>query len=73
MGLAATFLLGLFIGSLGGPPSGPPIGWEQVQIEVLVYSPEPLGASEGTGTRIIAYLEESDGSVTECLVSVSDS
>lgn len=40
MGLVATFLLGLFIGSLGGPPSGPSIGWRRVQIEVLVCSTE---------------------------------
>ncbi len=85
-GLVGVFLLGLFIGSLVMPPAGPAgqsSEWGHLRIEVAVCSPEtlilPPGLLEDSaprpfdGTRTIMYLEEADGSITECLVSVSGS
>ncbi len=85
-GLVGVFLLGLFIGSLVPPPAGPAGQWSelrQFRIEVVECSPEtsilPPGLLEDSaprpfdGTRTIMYLEEADGSITECLVSIADS
>ncbi|MCJ2531842.1 MAG: hypothetical protein LN413_06020 [Candidatus Thermoplasmatota archaeon] len=82
-GLVGVLLLGLFIGSLVPPPAGQSSEWRQFRIEVVECSPEtsilPPGLIEDSaprpfdGTRTIMYLEEADGSITECLVSVADS
>ncbi|MFQ5908450.1 MAG: hypothetical protein ACE5JE_06445 [Thermoplasmata archaeon] len=81
VGLVGAFLLALFLGSLVPPPAGPSSEWKRVRVEVIVCSPEtstfPPGLAEDPaprpfdGTRtIIAYIEEADGSITECWVSV---